>query len=929
MTPPLHADMNGPDPLLQLLVVDDDEVDRERVVRYLRRTGLQVRATEAATGEEALKLVDRQPFDCIVMDNQLGDTTGSALLRRLRLAHADLCPVIMVTGAGNEALVVQALQDGAADYLTKVQLNPDLLGDAIQRSIARHQEQRQQAALVRRRERDLQDFLDHTSSLIAYCDASEQLRFGNRAFQQWFALTAERLASLSLRELMGDSAYGMHTAHIAAALRGETRSFEHSQASPVNGATREMQVQYRPDLDEDGHSVQGIYITLNDVTPVKAAQSALTALLRFMQDVVDRAPVGIAVYSGDGHCLLANVAMARILDTDSDALMRLPLSELAREEHRELAMAARATLADGQTRHAAQSHTSQDDRQTHVAWSLARIERSDEPCLVTIARDVTEQQALHASLVRARNAAEEAARVKSAFLANMSHEIRTPMNAIVGLSRLVLESELPDAAREQVDRVHESAIALMGILDDILDYSKVEAGQLHLEDTEVQLEEVLQRVADLFAGRMLQKRIGLTIELAPDLPGNLRGDPLRLSQILNNLVGNAVKFTDHGGVHLALRAEDAGQTLRCEVRDSGIGIDEAKQQTLFSPFAQADVSITRRYGGSGLGLAICKRLVDMMGGQIGVTSTPGQGSTFWFTLPLRPIAAASATPTEALWRVLLIGDDRLHGHALVPVLQRAQVETALQAPDAATMVERLQQQPHLGATIDALVVDWSGETDTFDQRWLLTLKAIAQLPAGTPVLHMSPPEVRPRLHELLTGQPQACLLSHPVLPRNLHKALQRACQSSAPPPSMSPAPSQPWLHAEALLGREVLLVEDNPLNQMVAQAFLEQAGMVVTTLDNGEKAVQEMKRVGAAHYALILMDMHMPVMDGLEATRRIRGLEGCGEIPVIAMTAAVLPADKALCRDAGMDDFVTKPVLPEALIATLLRWVPPAEGSAP
>jgi CheY-like chemotaxis protein len=316
-----------------------------------------------------------------------------------------------------------------------------------------------------------------------------------------------------------------------------------------------------------------------------------------------------------------------------------------------------------------------------------------------------------------------------------------------------------------------------------------------------------------------------------------------------------------------------------------------------------------------------------MGGQIGVQSTPGEGSTFWFTLPLNATVSADTAPdtaTATRWRVLLVGDDAQTRFALGPMLARAQVDVALQAPDAATLVAHLQQQPHLAATVDAMVVDWSGASDTFDAHWLLALKAMAQLPPGTPVLHLSPPDLRPRLHELLTGQPQACLLAQPVLAPTLHKALQRVCQPSPPPVRLSPAAHQPWQHTEALKGVMVLLVEDNPLNQMVAQAFLEQAGMVVTTLDNGEKAVQEMKRVGAAHYALILMDMHMPVMDGLEATRRIRGLAGCEQIPVIAMTAAVLPADKALCRDAGMDDFVTKPVLPEALMATLLRWVPPS-----
>ncbi len=932
---PVNARVNP----VHLLVVDDDEVDRERVQRFMRHSPVKVITHEAASGEEALRLVRSQPFDCVVLDNQLGDTTGSDLLQRLRKEACQDCPVIMVTGAGNEALVVQALQDGAADYLSKIHLSADNLVRAVMRSLEHHQlrreldemhsqlEQRveQQAATIRQRERDLQDILDHASSLIGYWDDAQRVRFGNRAHQAWFGIDAGQLPGMPVREAIGERMYALHEPHIRQALAGVPQLFEHTLPGTNGIKTRHVQAEYRPDMDASGQP-QGFYVTITDITLIKAAQANVEELLHFVEAVIGNSPVGIAVYRGDGPCVLANHEMAAVTGLSETQLRQQSLSALFTRQPVALIEAAQATLHDGRTRHIEIALQRTADQQAQIAWSLARIDRGEEPHLLVIARDVTEQKTLHETLVNARNAAQEAARITSAFLANMSHEIRTPMNAIVGLSRLALEEALTPSAQGYIDRVHNSALALMGILDDVLDYAKVEAGQMRLEHTEVVLEDMLQLVVDLFSGRMTQKRLHFTVDLAPEVPPRIMADPLRLSQILNNLVGNAVKFTDQGGVHIAVtRLREQGiDTLRFAVRDSGIGIEAQHQDALFAAFAQGDASITRRFGGTGLGLAICKRLVDMMGGHIGVDSALGQGSTFWFSVPLSVLPAADEQPADTPHdRVLLIGQDTERTQQLARQLapRCKQLLVAQQVDQACALIDQAAQA---GQAIDAVLIDWP-QLDAHATALIRQTRAHCRQHGAlsTPHIALVPGFEQ---HQLLQTTPDAqpdALLFKPVLPSALIKALHsaRAHKQAGSPHQASPAHllQQRGL---PLHGRRILLVEDNALNQMVAQAFLQQAGMVVDTLGNGDEAVQQMANTPPGYFAAILMDMHMPVMDGLEAARRIRQMAHTQGTPIIAMTAAVLPADREHCMEAGMVDMVTKPIVPETLVDTLLKWVP-------
>lgn len=819
-----------------------------------------------------------------------------------------------------------------------------VVGTALRKSQVREQRLLDTETELATANKELQTIIDNMPAMVGYWDAKLINRFGNNAYVTWFGMTPAQMRGKHIREVIGEERFSLNFPFMSAALQGETQMFERSIVGQ-DGVQRDSVASYVPDV-RDG-KVLGFYAFVNDITPVKQAYREQASAQELVKSVLDAASeFSIIATDTKGLIKLFSVGAERMLGYSATEMVGLQspaiLHLLTEIEARAAVLTVefgeqisgfdvfvkRAGLGQAETNEWTYVHKNG----THIPIQLTVSATLDGAGNISgylgIAKDIRDDLAVKETLRLASAKSEAASRAKSEFVANMSHELRTPMNAVLGIAQLLGASNLSFDQRQYVEMIRSSGQSLLSILNDILDFSKIEAGRMELSLTEFLFSDLLHSLAGTMSVNAGEKNLRLAIGVEPDVPLRVMGDALRIQQILINLTGNAIKFTEKGEVTVLLAladsdsdsdsdSEDEAVNICFKIRDTGIGITEEQQARLFTAFTQADSSTSRKFGGTGLGLTISKSLVDLMGGSIRLESEWGRGTEFIVTLPLRKSGQQfderRQRHTLGDLRFLLVDEAGTSRDYLSKTITcwQWQVECV---PTKQLALQAVSEAQKNGLPFDVILVDdhcITGNGETFVHK-LRSIVAVVP-----PIFIMVNAFGRREIDRNELDAMVANVLAKPVTASSLFDSLHEVLVSRQKGgiSDLLHARMQPIKHR--LRGVRLLLAEDNFLNQIVARGMLEQSGAAIRIADNGKIALDILRESPYA-FDLVLMDVQMPVMDGFTTARAIRQELGL-DLPILAMTAGVTETERAQCIDAGMNDFIPKPVDLDQMVATIRR----------
>jgi two-component system, sensor histidine kinase and response regulator len=870
-----------------------------------------------------------------------GPATAEAAIRHMREA--------LSAGCGFQTEVINYTKSGAPFYHA-IDCQPVIEGGSVSGFIAIGTDTTERVRLetgLRDREHRMRLVFEHVLDGIIAIDERGVIEMANPAAERIFGYSAAELLGSNVSKLMASSHREGHDGHLSGYLSTGERKIigigrqvdgrrNDGTEFPLDLAVSEVQIDGR-------RQYVGI---LRDITERCLAEEAAHRHRRQLLDLTANLPGAVFQFqktisqpNGSSRAAVAGKFLfisdgleslcgrtAQEVTENAQLLLDSVYPEDARSVRDELR---RALLTDSTF-----SCTYRVPRGTGLRWlsatAVPKAQESGDLVWNGVIMDVTAVKEAELKLAKYADElavtavrAETAAKAKSEFLATMSHEIRTPMNGVIGMTGLLLETELSADQRELAETIRSSGEALLCIINDILDFSKIEAGKLDLESHPLELRSLLEESLDLVAGMAHRKRLEICALVEDGVSPNVFGDPTRLRQILLNLLSNAIKFTESGEVILSAHQEEQnGETclVRFAVRDTGIGMTEETQGRLFQSFSQADSSTTRRYGGTGLGLAISKRLVNLMGGEIGVESAMGEGATFWFTVPLKRVEKVPAPASlESLRgkRVLVVDDNRTNRSILEKQLGHAGMSVMV-AASGGEAIALLEDAVRSGTRFDLGVLDLHMPA----MNGLMLTREIRSRGLLNGLHLMMLTSDRDREEAALAGQMGvSTFLVKPVRQAALYKAIAQVFGEVSPS-----RPAAPVAEQRQLRGR-VLVAEDNATNQKVIVMRLTRLGCVVDVANDGLEAVEA---ASSTAYDLILMDCQMPIMDGFQASRAIRQ-RGGRRVPVVALTANAMEGERERCLDAGMDDYLAKPVRPDDLVAKLQQWLgaEPAVVAAP